>query len=153
MAKKSNLTCFDVADYFLSLVDEDTGDSVSNLKLQKLAYYAQGFNIAFYNEPLFKERIEAWQHGPVIPDLYDKYKVFDGHPIDKPSKVDFSKYSERDQELLNEIYEHFGQFSAWKLRDMTHQEPPWIRGNKRISKLVTEADMKAYFSTQIDDET
>ena len=38
------LTCFDVAKYFLSLCnDEESGDLISNLKIQKLVYYAQGF--------------------------------------------------------------------------------------------------------------
>ena len=61
------LTCFDAADYFLSKIDEDAGDVITNLKLQKLVYYAQGFSLALCGRPLFAERIEAWQHGPVCP--------------------------------------------------------------------------------------
>ncbi len=54
------LTCFDVADYFLSRCDEDSGDAISNLKLQKLVYYAQGFSLALLGEPLFQNKMEAW---------------------------------------------------------------------------------------------
>lgn len=54
------LTCFDAADYFLSKIDEDAGDVITNLKLQKLVYYAQGFSLALCGRPLFAERIEAW---------------------------------------------------------------------------------------------
>jgi uncharacterized phage-associated protein len=39
---KRMLSCYDVAQYFLSKADEDAGDLMSNLKLQKLVYYAQG---------------------------------------------------------------------------------------------------------------
>lgn len=59
------LTCFDVADYFLTQSnetqsnDENSGDFLSNLKLQKLVYYAQGFFLALLNWPLFNEEIEA----------------------------------------------------------------------------------------------
>lgn len=59
------LTCFDVADYFLTQSnetqsnDENSGDFLSNLKLQKLVYYAQGFSLALLNRPLFNEEIEA----------------------------------------------------------------------------------------------
>ena len=60
------MTAKDVAEYFLSRVDEDAGDSLSNLKIQKLAYYAQGYHLALHGTPLFNERIEAWQHGPRI---------------------------------------------------------------------------------------
>ena len=64
------ISCQDVANYFLSLCDEDAGDLISNLKLQKLVYYAQGFHLAISGEPLFDEKIMAWEHGPVIPQLY-----------------------------------------------------------------------------------
>lgn len=53
------LTCFDVAKYFLSLCnDEESGDLISNLKIQKLVYYAQGFSLAINNKPLFKEKFK-----------------------------------------------------------------------------------------------
>ncbi len=68
------LSCYDVAQYFLAKADEDAGDLMSNLKLQKLMYYAQGFSLALCNKPLFPERIEAWIHGPVISALYHEYK-------------------------------------------------------------------------------
>ena len=61
------LSCYDVAQYFLAKSDEDAGDLMSNLKLQKLVYYAQGFALALFDKPLFSERIEAWIHGPVYP--------------------------------------------------------------------------------------
>lgn len=57
------ISCSDVARYFLALVDEDAGDSLSNLKLQKLVYYAQGFHLALYGEPLFPRgdsSVETW---------------------------------------------------------------------------------------------
>jgi len=63
------LTCHDVARYFLTLMSEENGDLISNLKLQKLVYYAQGSSLALWGNPLFSEKIEAWLHGPVIPVL------------------------------------------------------------------------------------
>ena len=147
----NELTCRDVAEYFLSLVDEDSGDTITNLKLQKLVYYAQGFNLALFNKPLFKEHIEAWQHGPVTPVLYNKYKIYESNPIPKPKRLDFTKFDSKTKSLLNVIFEEYGQFSAWKLRDMSHLTPPWIKGDKILSKLITNEDLKSYFSTQIED--
>jgi len=34
-------------------------DFISNLKLQKLLYYAQGIHLALYGKPLFNDPIEA----------------------------------------------------------------------------------------------
>ena len=142
------LTCHDVAKYFLAQADEEVGDLISNLKLQKLAYYAQGFHLALYGEPLFQEAIEAWPHGPVVPELYHAYKKYKSGAIPSPTDVDFSKYNENTKEFLNEIYSVFGQFSAWKLRNMTHEEPPWVEASKN-SDIISHDSLQKYFSTQI----
>lgn len=142
------LSCFNVADYFLSLNSEDAGDLISNLKLQKLVYYGQGFHLALYNKPLFKAKIEAWQHGPVIPVLYRKYSKCGGNAINSPKNIDFSIYNEKIREFLDEVYTVFGQFSAWKLRNMTHDELPW-KENKTNGDVISHKLMKAYFKTQL----
>jgi uncharacterized phage-associated protein len=140
----------DIAKYFLVQTDEDAGDLISNLKLQKLLYYAQGFNLALYDEPLFPESIEAWTHGPVVPEVYHEYKDFGSNAIPMPSNVDFSKYDEQTIDLLNEVYSVYGQFSAWKLRNMTHDEEPWKNAN--LGDIITLNSMKKYFKTQIVNE-
>lgn len=143
-------SCHNVAKYFLSLTDEDAGDLVSNLKLQKLVYYAQGFHLALYDEPLFEERIEAWTHGPVVPELYRAYKDFGANAIPRPTDMDFSIYDERTRELLDEVYQVHGQFSAWKLRSMTHDEPPWKTAIAN-GGIITPSSMKEFFKTQLVD--
>lgn len=147
----SNLSCFDVANYFLSLADEDIGDSISNLKLQKLVYYAQGFSLALLGKLLFSEEIEAWAHGPAIPALYKKFKVHGADAIKKPEDLDFSKFDDDTKCLLNQVYEQYGQFSAWKLRDMTHGEEPWQRAFKGYDKTISNEDLKKYFLSEIEE--
>ncbi|MFC1736958.1 Panacea domain-containing protein [Candidatus Hydrogenedentota bacterium] len=141
------LTALDVAKYFLSKMSDECGDVISNLKLQKLVYYAQGFHLALMGRPLFKEQIKAWQHGPVIPSLYDKYKEYEARGIPRPDSIDLSKYDKPTVELLDEVYEVFGQFSAWKLRNMTHEEPPWK--DTPMGGVITCPAMKKYFETQL----
>lgn len=144
------LSCHNVADYLLSLADEDAGDLISNLKLQKLVYYAQGFHLALYDEPLFQEPIEAWTHGPVVPDLYHTYKDYGSNAVPQPDDVDFSIYNEQQRDLLDEVYQVYGQFSAWKLRNMTHDESPW-RNGRDSGDLISPDAMKAFFQTQLVD--
>ena len=142
------LICFDVADYFLAKTEEDAGDTISNLKLQKLVYYAQGFALAILGHALFEEKIEAWQHGPVVPELYQKYKSYGAGGIPMPEHVDYSKFSKDVQKLLDDVYYVYGQFSAWKLRNMTHEETPWktTANNATIPLPV----MQDYFKTLVD---
>lgn len=145
------LNCFEVADYFLAKAgvqaDEETGDLISNLKLQKLVYYAQGFHLALHDKPLFEERIEAWMHGPVVPDLYHEYKHFGAEGIPGP-QIDLTKYDADTRELLDEVYTVFGQYSAWKLRNMTHEEKPWIDAAP-LAAIITHEAMRDYFKTLV----
>ena len=141
------LTCCDVAQYLLAKADEDAGDLISNLELQKLVYYAQGFALAVLDGPLFPEPIEAWTHGPVVPVLYHEYKGFGSGPIPSPKVLDFAKYPLDTRALLDEVYATYGQFAAWKLREMTHQEPPWR--DTPPGEEITRAALRAYFTTQV----
>ena len=143
------LTCHDIAKYFLAQADEEAGDLISNLKLQKLVYYAQGFHLALNDTPLFSEEIKAWTHGPVVPLLYHAYKEYSSGAIPSPNNLDFSIFSETTKELLDEVYSVFGQFSAWKLRNMTHAEPPWRDAADSVG-IISHTAMKQYFLTQLE---
>jgi uncharacterized phage-associated protein len=137
-----------VAEYFLCLTDSDVGDLISNLKLQKLVYYAQGFHLAMFDEVLFDEPIVAWEHGPVVEQLYHYYKHFGNQAIPQPETIDDSIFTEKQIALLKEVYEVYGQFSAWKLRNMTHSEKPWIETNKNA--VISTELMRDFFKNYID---
>lgn len=141
----------DVAKYFLAKSDEEAGDAITNLKLQKLVYYAQGFSLVLLNRPLFNEPIEAWTHGPVVSSLYDEYKKYGSNTIPIPTDVDFSTYSKEEKELMDEVYDVYGQYSAWRLREMTHEEPPWKDAYADSPGSVIPHDsMKRFFNTLVE---
>lgn len=144
------LSCFDIANYFLAKAKLND-DTISNLKLQKLVYYSQGFHLAIFEKPLFSEKIYAWAHGPVIKELYAKYSSFGSDCIESSEEIDLKKYKEFNAELLDlldQIFDIYGQFSAWKLRNMTHEEPPWK--NTPPNNEITHAKMTDYFTTQFE---
>lgn len=118
--------------------------------MQKLLYYCQGFNLALTDNPLFPQRIEAWDHGPVVPDIYHEFKVNGAGAIPIPNDFNPDALSEDEQELVDEIYEVFGQYSAWKLRNLTHEEKPWkktVVGHEISHKLL-----KKYFLQYVKDD-
>ena len=98
-----SLTARDVADYLIASVDAESGDNISNLKLQKLLYYAQGFSLALNGEPLFDEPLVAWAHGPVVTDLYHAFKQYGSGAIPPPESFEDSKYDRSTKELLDEV--------------------------------------------------
>lgn len=143
------ITCYDVANYFIWLANTLSG-SITNMKLQKLVYYAQGYHLALYSEPLFAEQIRAWAHGPVAPPLYHEYSVYGSKAIPSPEGFDVSAYSGRVILLLDEIYAQLGHFSAWELRERIHGEDPWKEFYPQ--EVITQDAMKAYFKKLLDSD-
>ena len=89
----------------------DNGDSITNLKLQKLLYYMQGYYLAVFGKPLFEEDIEAWQYGPVVPKSYDKFSTY-GKGVLMPTSEGVASFKEEEEELLNEVFEVYNDYSA-----------------------------------------
>lgn len=65
----------DIANKLLTLADECCGELMSNMKLQKMLYYQQGYHLALFDEPLFEDDLEAWMYGPAVPIVYDYYEI------------------------------------------------------------------------------
>ena len=144
-------TARDVAEYYLCCsTDRESGDLISNLKIQKLVYYAQGIHLAATGKPLFNDKIVAWTHGPVVESLYHQYKGNGNCAIDPTEGYDIPKFDKATKEILDEVYRVLGQYSAWKLREMTHTETPWINANRNGSgSVISHKDMAEYFKPYV----
>jgi len=141
----------DVAHYFLALSNPDEND-ISNLKLQKLCYYAQGFVSAMRGAPLFSDRIEAWDHGPVIPNVYHVFKMHGSAPIPFPGNANLPEFDSSDARALQDVYEYYAQYSAWRLRNMTHEDRPWVEAHNRADKVITPQTLIEHFRPLIEDD-
>ncbi len=150
MTVKQQILPEDVLKAFLQLqkFDSDSGDVITNMKAQKLLYYAQGVNYALNCAPLFDDDFEAWTHGPVIARLYRALKKFENRQIKMPNQENFddSIFSDAQLTAIVRTYNTFGQFSAWKLRDMTHQEAPWM--NTKPGEIIPKSAIEQYFTTR-----
>lgn len=148
------LSCFDIADYFVWLANE-TGSFISNLKLQKLVYYAQAWHIALYNESLFEEDFQAWVHGPVIPSLYQKYKSFGWQPISKDANPELP---EEVRQFLGEVTEEYFACDGYELEQMTHAEDPWnlarggLPADAPSNEIIEKKWMKEYYGARVEED-
>jgi putative zinc finger/helix-turn-helix YgiT family protein len=108
-------------------IEENENLKVSPLKLQKLMYYAQGWTIAYTDHNLFNAQFEAWQHGPVIPDVYQKYKTFGYSRITNDFNVEIEDLNlTQDQfRILEWVWDKYSKYEAKFLEDLTHMEYPW----------------------------
>ena len=138
----------EIAKWFLSRNNEDyklgnTDELISNLKLQKLLYYAQGCVLAITDKPLFNDNIVAWEHGPVVPSVYHEYKNNGKSGIEFNENYDRSSIGQQLNDILESVYAEFGQYSARKLRNMTHEETPYIKTCK--NDVIDNNLIKSYF--------
>lgn len=144
--EKAKFNALDIANWFIARAQQDdafgVGDLITNLKLQKLLYYAQGAYLALKKEPLFKEELEAWKHGPVIKKVYDEFKSYGANPITEHKQVNLA---DEVTQVLEQVYQVFGQFSAWKLREMTHQEEPYLHAVESGEDTIDLDILKKYF--------
>lgn len=115
---------------------------VSNLKLQKLLYFVQAYFLITKRRACFRERIEAWDFGPVVPVAYREYKQFGGcniptvtHVVEINRKniwdskiVPYydSAITEEDKKLIEAVVDKFSDYSAADLVRLTHEQAPWI---------------------------
>ena len=141
-----------IADFFIWF-SHDHGDQISNLKLQKLLYYAQAWFLALYDRPLFEERIEAWVHGPVVPPVYREFKSWGWQPIGVD--VAQSPFEGAVRDHLNEVMAVYGVMSAFELERLTHSEAPWIdaRGpipeDEASTAVISHESMARFYRTRI----
>lgn len=137
---------YDIADKIIAKGASSLGgELVSNLKLQKLLYYIQGFNIAYFDKPLFDEDIEAWQYGPVVPDVYHKYKGYGYSGLSANSNI--INLVPEEENLFNQVYNIYGDFSAVGLMHLTHKESPWC--STEIGNIISKDKLKEYFKTRL----
>lgn len=136
-----------IAEAILACSDPELGDIVTNLKLQKLLYYTQGFSLAINDKSLFSEPITKWQYGPVVVPVYFAYKDNGSNGIFPSPDFDLSTLEENDWDLVREVYEVYGQFSAWKLMEMTHNEKPWLEAE--MNGIISNNALKDFFQTLV----
>lgn len=118
--------------------------TVTPMQLIKLVYLSHGWMLGLYNKPLVKEEIEAWQYGPVIPELYQAIKHYRSHPVQNVECED-TELDDYSQDIIQQVYEKYGDFSGVYLSILTHEKgSPWdITWNS--GKRVISNDLIAFF--------
>ncbi|MCD0489985.1 DUF4065 domain-containing protein [Pedobacter sp. MC2016-14] len=139
-----------IANKIIASNDASQGEIISNLKLQKLLYYMQGFFIAVFDRKLFENEIEAWQYGPVVREMYEHFRTFGSGAITLTEDAEIASLTDEEHQLFKDVMDEYGQFSAIKLMNMTHEELPWKKVFNHTPQGEISYDLlKEYFKTQI----
>lgn len=137
--KKNTVSAIAVANFFIAKARID-GSDITPMQLLKLVYIAHGWSLGILDRPLISNEVEAWRHGPVIPDVYHTFKKYRSSNISEyGSDIVWSSDSQRyielptgkiDDEdfnsLLDKVWEVYKKYSGWELSAITHKEnTPW----------------------------
>lgn len=154
-------SALDVARFVINYSNEkDYG--ISNLKLQKILYFIQaGFLLSLKGQkPCFNDCIEAWDFGPVVPEVYQEFKQYGSGSIPtvdsyikfvgwdvQREKFDDSVINDDDKQLIKRIVDKFACYSATDLVKLTHNQAPWINAYcpNENNEITNEAIME-YFN-------
>lgn len=117
---------FDVAAYILK-----KQGGMTSMKLQKLVYYAQAWSLVWDERPLFKEPVEAWANGPVVPALFRAHQG--EFTVTKEPKGDISKLDQDARDTIMAVLHAYGEKSANWLSALTHREDPWVEARRGLS--------------------
>ena len=138
----------DLAAYILSW------RAMSAMKLQKLAYYSQAWQLAYEDRPLFDERIEAWANGPVVRELYDIHRG--SFSVTRWPVGDATALTADEMDTVDLVLDTYGTKSAQWLSDATHAEDPWreargpLREGARSEAAITPESMRRYYTSLLE---
>ncbi len=152
-------SALDIARYVINY-SNGRNYGITNLKLQKVLYFIQA-RFLVEGEPCFFEKIEAWDYGPVVRDVYQEFKYYGGCNI--PNQLEYEEFDENtwrlhsvkfneeiidqsDRKVINEIVDELSDLSANDLVMITHNQAPWKNAYKKNENNVIENDsIKNYF--------
>lgn len=149
----TTISAIDTAKLTLALLknsDDDIVEYTSRLKLLKLLYYIQGYHLAMFNAPLFKDKMEAWLHGPVVPSVYQWVKNLTDEKLQNEAMDDEQmgalNLHPQQTKLISEVLNIYNKYSAYGLRDKTHTEMPWLSVyEKDKNNEITQDSLKNFF--------
>lgn len=143
---REHSSIFDVANFFLSK------ESMTNKKLQKLSYYAVAWIYTLRGENVAPDtEFQAWRHGPVSPELYDKFRGYGYQDIPKLEEEP-KVFTDGEMDVLENVWYTYGDQTGNSLEALTHHEDPWKNTFKpdaenRCKEPIPLELMRAFYSS------
>lgn len=103
--------------------------SMSNLKLQKILYLCQAWSLVILREPLFRDKISAWDFGPVVELVYRRYLPYQLGNIPSPKTRPYLE--DKYEAVIDAVVEHFKDWDVTSLTKLTQNQDPWVKARKR----------------------
>ena len=134
----------------------DAGRAVTPLQVHKLAYYCHAWMLGLYHRPLLDQPIEAWEYGPVMPELYRSLRRYGGEPVRRPIDLESAGVTERpydpyEANLIDQVMAEYGHVSGRELSAMTHAiGTPWhqVWSKRKQEAVIPDPIIEDYYAQQ-----
>ena len=147
-------TARDLATYLLQKAQQ-TGDALTLMKLNALLYYAEAWSLAVFDGELIREELQAWDHGPVFPSLWENLKHRGWNTLATDDLSAETRLDSETSSLLDDVWQAYGEFPLPDLEKMIKQDAPWKEARhglpawdlskKPMSKALMQSFYKAVF--------
>jgi uncharacterized phage-associated protein len=134
----------------LNFLARQSDGRINKLKALKLVFFADRYHLRKFGRPVSECAYYAMTHGPVASEAKQIAEDDDLLPVparnyarkflQKKSNYDYASVADVDKSVLSEsdlealafAWEHFGSFSKYQLRDITHHYPEWKRHERAL---------------------
>ena len=147
-----------VANEFIELALRE-GRPLTHMKLQKLVYLAHGWHLGLLDAPLIREKVLAWEYGPVIREMYAEFARYGRDPITEkhhtlvvvdgePEALDMRvPDSDSDaHQVIEAVWGVYRDSSAFALSSLTHQpDTPWDMARQSQNSEIPIETIREHF--------
>lgn len=142
------MKAMDCADYIVKSAQE-LGKKITNLQLQKILFVVAAEYRRENKEYPFdkKQKFEVWGYGPVMPEIYQEYKVYGSAPIKSykhrkikymPFEITEKEFNEDDidekfKKIVTDNLKQLLDLNVFKIVAYTHQQTFWKDNNQNRS--------------------
>lgn len=159
-----------IADYLLATAKLYYKIELDQLQLNKLCYLVNGFVLREHGRPAFRDDVEAWKYGPVVPSVYKTYRVHEDRPITQlylcqTPLSDRDAVAKRWTDLVGIIgmdvaataggvVEHYGKYTGSQLVSMTHRRgTPWKKAYRPgCNNVIPVQSIKQFYRNLKEDD-
>lgn len=142
------LTAKDVAGALIRANNSGKSTLTGNTMLQKILFYTQAWNLAWFGRPLYDDQIAAWKMGPVVPAVWGEIK--------HEKVVTSTRVPEgHDAAVIDSVSAYYRRFHGSQLINMTHAEDPWKHAYydenglpRQGQPVISQSDMRKFYAKQ-----
>ena len=126
---------------------------LTNMKINKLVYFAQVECLRTRGHKLFDEPIQAWEYGPVEPSVYTAFRKYGSDRVTAPAiSEDHNQANslidlQEAKDVIQRVVDLYGPLAAFELVDYSHRNgSAWkaVYEPRKNNEITEEAILRSH---------